>query len=78
MNDSQNRYIAPIIIRMANILGMYFVFVTNFSRFIFEIRRLKTNSVNPKPKQYKSILKTAYIPSLEDMRRVMREIRYAL
>ena len=67
-----------MIIKIAKILGMYFVFEINFSKFIFEIKKLKTTNVNVNPKQYNNILKIASKPPLELTSKVISEIKYAL
>lgn len=56
---SIKRYTDPIITNAANTLGIYFVFEINFSKSIFDIKKLKTNSVKANPKEYNAILKTA-------------------
>lgn len=63
---------------MAKILGTYFVFEINFSKSIFEIKKLKATNVNVNPKQYNKILKIASKLPLELTRRDIREIRYPL
>ena len=65
-----------MIIRMAKIFGMYFVFEISFSKSIFDITRPNTNKVNPKPRQYMKILKAAYAASLELTSNAIKEIRY--
>lgn len=63
-----------MIMRTANILGIYFVFKTSFSKSIFEMIKLNTTNVKPKPKTYSNILTAAYA-LFDATSNVIREIR---